>query len=557
MARRLFEMFDVVEVLQHWYSGRSKTDVGESLGIDRGTIRKYVAPAVAAGMAPGGPPVSRAEWAALTAGWFPELFDAKARSLTYAQINVHRDRIVTMLTTNRPSTVWQRLRDEHDLTVGLTSFRRYMWLEFPDEITADDVTVLRPEVDAGSEAQIDYGYLGLWPDPATGKNRKLNAFVMVLAASRHMFVRPVVCMDQAAWIDAHIAAFNFFGGAPARWVPDNLKTGTIHPDLYDPKLNRGYAELAEHYGCLIDPARASKPKDKPRVERPMSYVRESFYRGREWQTLGEMQTAAIVWSTEVAGVRSHRNLGGAQPIVVFNAVERDALTPLPRQQFQAATWSRPKVGPDCHINVIGVLYSVPWKHIGKRVEARLTDRMVEVFNGPDVIKTHARLTRGAQTDWNDYPPEKAAFFMRTPVWCRQQATELGPDVTELIDELMSVNALHRLRGCQGVIGLADKYDTTRLNAACRRAIDVGDPTYRTVKGILIAGTETDTTTLSPPAPAVPAHLHGPARLFIIDSNNNDNTNDNDRHDEQHDADDDDIDRDVTGLTVIGEIGVAS
>jgi hypothetical protein len=552
MARRVFDMFDLVEVLQHWYAGRSKTDVGESLGIDRGTIRKYVTPAETAGMTPGGPPVSRAEWAALAADWFPELFDAKARSLTYAEINVHRDTIVTMLTTNRPATVWQRLRDEHHLGVGLTSFRRYIWLEFPDEVTADDVTVLRPDVEAGSEGQIDYGYLGLWPEPVSGRNRKLNAFVMVLAACRHMFVRPVLCMDQAAWIDAHIAAFEFFGGAPARWVPDNLKTGTIHPDLYDPKLNRGYAELAEHYDCLIDPARASKPKDKPRVERPMSYVRESFYRGREWQSIEEMQAAALVWCTEVAGVRSHRGLGGAQPIIVFKAVEQEALTPLPRQLFQAATWSRPKVGTDCHINVAGVLYSVPWKHIGKRVEARLTDRMMEVFIGEDLIKTHARLARGRQTDWADYPEQKAAFFMRTPVWCRKRASELGPDVTEIIDELMTVNALHRLRACQAIIGLAENYDTIRLNAACRRAIDVGDPTYKTVKGILIAKTETDTTSTAATAPNVPAHLHGPQRLFVIGNINDDNDDTNAVNDESN------IDcADGIALTVIGEIGVAS
>ena len=342
---------------------------------------------------------------------------------------------------------------------------------------------------------------------------------MVLAMSRHMFLRPVLSMDQAGWIDAHVAAFEFFGGAPQRWVADNLKTGTIKPDLYDPKLNRGYSELAEHYRCLIDPARASKPKDKPRVERPMSSVRESFYRGRQWQSLAEMQAAAVVWCAEVAGVRSHRGLGGAQPIVVFNSVEQSVLTPLPRMLFQAAVWSRPKVGTDCHINVAGVLYSVPWKHIGVRVEARLTDRYMEAFIGPDLIKTHARLARGRQTDWSDYPPEKAAFFMRTPVWCRKRASELGSDVAELINDLMTINALHRLRACQGVIGLADKYGTTRLNAACRRAIDVGDPTYRTVKGILIAGTETDITASPAATPVVPAHLHGPQRLFVIDANN--------------------------------------
>ena len=554
MARRLFDMIDIVEVLQHWYSGRSKTDVAQSLGIDRGTIRKYVTPAETAGMTPGGGPVSRAEWAALAADWFPGLVDAKARSLTFGEINEHRDRIVAMLVSNRPATVWQRLRDEHGLMVGLTSFRRYVWLEFPDEVTADDATVLRPDVEPGSEGQIDYGYLGLWLDPLTGRTRKLNVFVMVLAMSRHMFVRPVLSMDQAGWIDAHVAAFDFFGGAPERWVPDNLKTGTIRPDLYDPKLNRGYSELAEHYGCLIDPARAAKPKDKPRVERPMSYIRESFYRGREWQSLGEMQTAAVLWCADIAGVRSHRGLGGAKPVMVFNAVEQPALTPLPRMVFQAAAWSRPKVGTDCHINVAGVLYSVPWKHIGVHVEARLTDRFMEVFIGPDLIKTHARLARGRQTDWADYPPEKAAFFMRTPVWCRKRASELGADVAELIDDLMTINALHRLRACQGVIGLADKYDTIRLNAACRRAIDVGDPTYRTVKGILIARTETDTTTSPAPAPVVPAHLHGPQRLFVINGDHGDH---GDRDGGQHDTGNDAVGGDVIDLSITADIEVAS
>ena len=97
---------------------------------------------------------------------------------------------------------------------------------------------------------------------------------MVLACSRHMFVRPVLKMDQRAWTECHVAAFEFFGGVPARLVPDNLKTGVDKPDLYDPKINRSYAELAAHYGCLVDPARAIKPRDKARVERPMPYVRD-------------------------------------------------------------------------------------------------------------------------------------------------------------------------------------------------------------------------------------------------------------------------------------------
>ena len=55
---------------------------------------------------------------------------------------------------------------------------------------------------------------------------------------------------------------------------------------------------------------------------------------------------------------------------------------------------------------------------------------------------------------------------------------------------MEINALHRLRAAQGVLASAPTNTATpRLEAACARAIAVGDPTYRTIKGILAAGTE--------------------------------------------------------------------
>ena len=64
-------MIDVTEILVHWYAGRPKTEVAASLGVDRKTVRKYLAPAEAAGFVPGGPPVPTAQWAARGAGVVP------------------------------------------------------------------------------------------------------------------------------------------------------------------------------------------------------------------------------------------------------------------------------------------------------------------------------------------------------------------------------------------------------------------------------------------------------------------------------------------------------
>jgi hypothetical protein len=323
-------------------------------------------------------------------------------------------------------------------------------------------------------------------------------------------------MDAASWVAAHVAAFGFFSGAPRRLVPDNLANGVDRPDVYDPKINRAYGELAAHYGCLVDPARVRRPTDKPNVERPMPYVRDSLWRGREWRDVTDMQTGALAWCTEVAGVRHVRTIDGAQPFPLFVEHEAPLLIPLPPQDFELAAWSRPKVGPDCHVRVGRALYSVPWRLIGAHVDARDNGRTIEVFADGVVVKTWARIERGKQTDWADYPPEKVAFFMRTPTWCRRRAAELGPFVAEVVGQLLEVNALHRLRSAQGVIGLADNHGENRLDAACARALAVGDPSCRTVKGVLAAGTEHDDPEASAAVDA-PAHLHGRARLFAIDT----------------------------------------
>jgi len=372
MSRRSLDVVDLVELFVHWEAGRSQVQIGESLGLDRKTVRKYLAPALAQGLAPGGAAAGEGVWAERVAGWFPQVTDGRLRQVTWPAIEVHRDYIAGQLKDGvTVSTISQRLIDEHGLSASRSSLRRWIGGNLAELTLRDKVSVPRPPAPPGSEGQIDYGKLGMWVDPATGTRHTIWAFVMVLACSRLMFVRPVIRLDQTSWCDSHVEAFRFFGGSPARLVPDNLKTGVDRPDLYDSRINRTYAELAAHYGVIADPARAFKPKDKPKVERAMPYVRDSFWRGRTFSSVEQMQAAALTWCRQVAGVRAHRGLDGASPQSVFDTVERDALTPLPRGDFELTVWSVGKVGVDCHVQVgKGRLYSVPWRLIGAQVDAR-------------------------------------------------------------------------------------------------------------------------------------------------------------------------------------------
>src|SRR5216684_2860370 len=126
MARRTFDVIDVTEILVHWHAGRSLSEMSDSLGVDRKTIRKYVAPAIEAGIVPGsGPSRGEGEWQVLVREWFPELSDT-------------------------------RLRDEQGLGASVASFRRYVTANLPEEARRSQVTVWSPHpAEAGEQAQID------------------------------------------------------------------------------------------------------------------------------------------------------------------------------------------------------------------------------------------------------------------------------------------------------------------------------------------------------------------------------------------------------------------
>lgn len=485
MGRRSFAVRDIAEILDHWQHGRSLRAIGRSLGLDRKTVRKYVRLAQQAGFTRGqSPPEGWGPWLAQT---HPELAGAGRPGPTVDQLDPFREQIRQLLEQQvKPTTAWRRLRREQQLAVSLASFRRYVHRKFPELVERAHVTVRRPDPPPGEEGQVDYGFLGLWQNPLTGKRQAVNAFALILSHSRHQYVRGVFRMDQQAWLECHVAAFTFFGGVPRRMVPDNLKSGVLRPDLYDPRLNRSYEELAHHYGFIIDPARVRKPTDKPRIERQIRFIRDDAWRGRTFTSLAEINGALEAWCLEV-GQRIHGTTG-EQPLALFRLVEQPALLPLPDTPYELATWTQAKVARDCQIQALGAWYTVPYRYRGRAVAVQVTTRLVRCYLDYELIKTHLRVPKGQRSvDWNDYPPEQSAFFRRTPDWCRQQARSLGVAVGEAVEQMLQVHAYHHLRQAQGVIRFHEKYGPNRLEAACARALAFGDPSYRTIKTILERG----------------------------------------------------------------------
>ena len=241
----------------------------------------------------------------------------------------------------------------------------------------------------------------------------------------------------------------------------------------------------------------------------MPYIRDSFFAGRQFGSLTQMQADALRWATR--GLRSPQapRPGRSDPGVGVRRGRADALMPLPPRPFESVIYTVGRVAPDCHVKSGKAFYSVPWRLMGQQVTVRTAGDVVQIFHNDTVVATHVLHLSGRSTNFEHYPPHKIAHTLRSVTWCRTQAEQIGPGAVAIVAELSAVNAIHRLRAIQGIIRLRDTYGDARLDAACARALAVGDPRYRTVKGILVAGTEHGDDPPRARVPAPPAMLRGP------------------------------------------------
>ena len=369
-------MIDIVEILIHWYAGRSQNELAASLGVDRKTLRKYTAPARAAGIEPGGPPMAEADWRTLATGWFPELVDYRAAAgvlaADRAAPRLHRRPAQGGGDGRRRST--SVCADEHGLDASVASRAPVGAGEPargrpPGARSRCCATPRRPVC----EAQIDYGRLGMWLDPRSGRRRTVWAFVMVL------------CL-----LAAHVRAPD----------PDH------GPGRVDRRARRGVRVLRRRArpagpGQPQDrgrPARPLRPEDQPGVCGAGRALRHAGRPGPRAQTQGQAagRTAdALRPGLVLAGPGVHLARARCAPTRWPGAARwpatgrvarwtgrprprcsprsrRRALAPLPAAPFVLATWSSARIGPDIHAKVGATLYSLPWRYLGERVDARST-----------------------------------------------------------------------------------------------------------------------------------------------------------------------------------------
>jgi transposase len=259
------------------------------------------------------------------------------------------------------------------------------------------------------------------------------------------------------------------------------------------KIQRTYDEMARHYGAVVIPARAYKPKDKAKAEVGVQVAErwllavirnETFYSLDELnERLGEL--------LERLNNKTMRTYGASRR-ELFERLDKPQLLPL-ASRFQYAEWFRCTVHIDYHVNVDGHFYSVPHelRRDGKHVEARATALTVEVFANGRRVASHARNRhKGRHTTNPEHMPKSHRAHMEwTPTRMISWAGKIGPNTEALVKAILDErpHPEQGYRSCLGILRLSKQYGDERLEAACGISLSVRARSYRHVAGVLKNG----------------------------------------------------------------------
>ena len=506
MPKERLSMRHIREVLRLHYSvGMSQHTVARSLGLAQGTVSKYL---------------NRTRRAGLTWPLPPELDDdVQLESRLYPPPS-------KLPSDERPQPDWAVMhRELRRASVTLM----LLWEEYCDttsdgfsyswfcERYKDWVGRLKPTLRqvhvAGEKLFVDYsGHTMEVINGLTGEVLTAQIFVAVLGASNFTYAEASFTQSLPDWISSHVRAFTFFGGTARQTVSDNLKAGVTRACFHEPMVNRTYADLARHYSTAILPARPYRPKDKAKVEVGVQIVGRwilARLRNRHFFSLAALNEAVRDLLIDLNN-RTLRSWGQSRR-ELFEELDRPALTPLPDEPYEYAEWKRCRVNLDYHVEIAKHYYSVPYNLLRQEVEARITQKTVEIFLRGKRVASHLRSTlpHRPTTVAEHMPSSHRRYRDWTHERIRCEAAKVGPDADTLIDVILRSrpHPEQGFRSAIGILGLVKRYGSERVDAACARALLLNARSYKSVAAILKNGTDK----MAPPTQDAPILFHSNIR----------------------------------------------
>jgi transposase len=499
VAYREVDVVEVKEVLRRWLAGSGKKRIARELGLSPRTVRRYVGWAEEAGAKPPGvaagaaAPVDEAVLDALARTVSERRHEGRGRprGQAWAVCEEQRAEIERLLHTKHVgrSLTLKRVRKllgpRKSAAIPYSTLHRFAVAELGYGQREPSVPVADGE--PGKEVQIDTGWVGEYA-LGEGKKRRFKAWIFTPVVSRYRFAYPIERETVEEAIEACEAAWEFYGGVFEVVIPDNTKAIVERADPLDARIVRVFLEYSQARDFFVDTTRVRKPKDKPRVESSVRYVRNDCFAGELLRGVEDARTRAVHWSREEAGLEIHRTTR-RRPREHFEAVEKAALKQAPTTRYDTPKWSKPGVAADQHAQVLCALYSLPRDYVGQNLDARADRQTVRFYVDGQLVKTHPRVGKGERkTDPADFPAERFATAQRDEGFFVAKAHGEDEWIGKYAEALLASKLpWTRMRRVHALLRLSKVYGIERVAKACRVALEHGLVDVRRVERMVVDG----------------------------------------------------------------------
>lgn len=282
----------------------------------------------------------------------------------------------------RATRLYQMAR-ERGYTGSVVQLRRVVRKLRPSRIEA---FVLLTAI-AGESGQADWADFG--PVQIGRAERRLSCFVMVLAYSRAIYAEFFLDQTFENFARGHIRAFTFFGGVPRRVQTDNLRSVVLERRGSQFRFNPRYLELAGTYHFQPAPCRPARGNEKGRVERAIRYLRDSFFGGRTFSTLTNLNTELHEWIREVAHARPWAE-DPKRTVAEVLREEQPRLLALPPDPSEPLARCEVQSGKTIYVRFDRNDYSIPHAYVRKPLSVVASDIEVRILDGSTEVARHRR-----------------------------------------------------------------------------------------------------------------------------------------------------------------------
>jgi transposase len=455
--------------------GWSNRRIARELGLDRGTVNRYVREAKEGPNAANAPSGSATDMGSKPAN--APLGSGGPVSHCEPYRAVIEGKLDQALTAQR---IYQDLVVDHGFEGSYYSVRRFV-----TRLTSRrPFPFRRMECEPGQEAQVDLGK-GASVRMAKDKRKRPHVFRISLSYSRKAYSESVWRQDTETFIRCLENAFWQFGGVPKTLVVDNLKAAVTKADWFDPEINPKVQSFCEHYGTVILPTKPYTPRHKGKVERQVDYVQENGLKGHEFDSLRDENVHLGWWERNIADTRIHGTTR-RQVRKVFEEEERPALLPLPGGRFPSFNESQRSVHRDGHVEVDKRYYSVPPEYVGRRVWVRWDGRVVRVFNDRfEQISIHIQGHEGKfSTDGRHIVSEKISAVERPATYWLRKASLVGPQTARWAEAMLAHRGIQGIRVLVGLLSLTHRHSHESIEKACEIALSHGVFRLRVIRELI-------------------------------------------------------------------------